>query len=625
MQGVVALQPMRSTRFPGSLERNVPIGNYDYNALRQQIDVLVNPLGQFGSIPTSKLFVNFFGESSSPPFNTVVIESVTLYDPKAVALFLSQQFQNADLPFPVRFDFEQDCFTVFCPQAFRIFWGESRLGGQLGFETDLKLDVFHRGTPRGYVSLPTRVQLQQMFGGEATQHMKTLVFQATGRLQAFQDGTVPVTLAPNGKELQIPVGTVPSEYLVAVPTEEGFIWTIATTTQAGLMPGAVSPLPNWMTNLTPLVPLPRAAIFPGTFAKPLPVFNGAVNLYFPCPPGAMQPRLAEIFGFRPGATVWPYENALNVCGSAAALACGMTTLATGSDIGGSIRGPAGACGVVGFKPPYGRVPDTPPFNLDVYCHIGPMAQNVSDCALMQNVISGHHPRDIATLRDKVILPYEHGSLAGKRILWTLDVGNEVVTDEVAAGVMRAVEALRRAGATLEEVKLGWGVEIRTACKRYSDHLLGSFLKRIVAEHPELVCDYTAYYASGADEVTADEFLASFEVAGKIYEDFGPIIEDAYAMICPAIATQTIRADQRPWERVIVQGRDCDTDYDCNAQVAFNMLSRLPVLAVPTGFGSNLLPGSVQVVARSFDDVRAFHVGTEIERACMSGVPRSGQA
>ena len=312
-------------------------------------------------------------------------------------------------------------------------------------------------------------------------------------------------------------------------------------------------------------------------------------------------------------------------GSAAALACGMTTRATGSDIGGSIRGPAGACGVVGFKPPYGRVPDTPPFNLDVYCHIGPMAQNVSDCALMQNVISGHHPRDIATLRDKVILPYEHGSLAGKRILWTLDVGNEVVTDEVAAGVMRAVEALRRAGATLEEVKLGWGVEIRTACKRYSDHLLGSFLKRIVAEHPELVCDYTAYYASGADEVTADEFLASFEVAGKIYEDFGPIIEDAYAMICPAIATQTIRADQRPWERVIVQGRDCDTDYDCNAQVAFNMLSRLPVLAVPTGFGSNLLPGSVQVVARSFDDVRAFHVGTEIERACMSGVPRSGQA
>ena len=50
-------------------------------------------------------------------------------------------------------------------------------------------------------------------------------------------------------------------------------------------------------------------------------------------------------------------------GAGAALAAGLTPLATGSDIGGSIRIPASACGVVGFKPPYGRVPSTPPFNL----------------------------------------------------------------------------------------------------------------------------------------------------------------------------------------------------------------------------------------------------------------------
>ena len=303
-------------------------------------------------------------------------------------------------------------------------------------------------------------------------------------------------------------------------------------------------------------------------------------------------------------------------GSAASLACGTATLATGSDIGGSIRGPAGACGVVGFKPPYGRVPDTPPFNLDAYCHTGPMAQNVGDCALMQNVISGHHPQDIATLRDKMTLPFEHGSLAGKRILWTLDVGNEVVTDEVAEGVMRAVEALKSAGADVEEISLGWGAEMRTACKHYLDHFMGSYLKRTVAAYPDLVCDYTSYYANGSDEVTAEQFLASFEVAGKIYDAFGPIIENAYAMICPTIATQTIRADQRPWERIVVQGRDCDTDFDCNSQIVFNMLSRLPVLAVPTGLTKNGMPGSVQVVARSFDDTRVFHVGTEIERICM---------
>jgi amidase len=68
-------------------------------------------------------------------------------------------------------------------------------------------------------------------------------------------------------------------------------------------------------------------------------------------------------------------------GSGAALAAGTTTLASGSDIGGSIRIPASFNGVVGFKPPYGRVPCDPPFNLDTYCHCGPLARTVVERAL----------------------------------------------------------------------------------------------------------------------------------------------------------------------------------------------------------------------------------------------------
>ena len=85
-------------------------------------------------------------------------------------------------------------------------------------------------------------------------------------------------------------------------------------------------------------------------------------------------------------------------GSAASLAAGTATLATGSDIGGSIRIPASFCGVVGFKPPYGRVPEMEIFNLDHYCHEGPLARTVADCALLENVIAGPHPSDVASLR-----------------------------------------------------------------------------------------------------------------------------------------------------------------------------------------------------------------------------------
>lgn len=317
-------------------------------------------------------------------------------------------------------------------------------------------------------------------------------------------------------------------------------------------------------------------------------------------------------------------------GSAAALASGMTTLATGSDIGGSIRGPAGVCGVVGFKPPYGRVPVEPPFNLDWYCHNGPMAQTVADAALMQNVISGIHPQDITSLREMVTIPTDFGDLKGKRIAWSLDVGNGIVADEVAEQTALVVAALRDAGAIVEEVALGWGARVRDACRIYLDHLFGAALKREVEVHPDLVCDYTAWYAAQSGATTAEQFFWSYEVAGEISRSFGPMLEDYYAFICPPYVTHEIRADQKPWERIMVNGHDLDSDYDINMQAPFNMLSRLPVLSVPAGIARNGLPGGVQVVARAYDDVRAFHVGKVIERAlpwldCPARRPMAAQA
>ena len=91
-------------------------------------------------------------------------------------------------------------------------------------------------------------------------------------------------------------------------------------------------------------------------------------------------------------------------GSAAALASGCAMLATGSDIGGSIRIPAGACGVVGFKPPHGRNAQSYPFNHDPYCVTGPLTRTVVDTAMMQNIMCGPNQKDITSLRPKKILP-----------------------------------------------------------------------------------------------------------------------------------------------------------------------------------------------------------------------------
>jgi aspartyl-tRNA(Asn)/glutamyl-tRNA(Gln) amidotransferase subunit A len=308
-----------------------------------------------------------------------------------------------------------------------------------------------------------------------------------------------------------------------------------------------------------------------------------------------------------------YTSGASSGGSGASLAAGATTLATGSDIGGSIRSPAAACGVVGYKPPYGRNPEASPANLDPYEQVGPLARTVADCALVQNVVSGVHPHDIATLRERVVLPLEPEGIDGFTIAWTLDLGNGFVAPEVEAETRAALAALEAAGARVEEVSLGWGEEVTIAAKAYLDHLFGRSFARGCEQHPDLVCDYTAWYAERAGTCGQEQFLWTFEVAARMYDTVGPLLDRYDALICPTYVTQEIRADAMPWETLTVRGRTMPCDYEPSLMHQWNMLSRLPVLAVPAGIGVNGLPVGVQIIARSYDDARAFRVGAALER------------
>ena len=91
-------------------------------------------------------------------------------------------------------------------------------------------------------------------------------------------------------------------------------------------------------------------------------------------------------------------------GAGAALAAGMTTLADGSDIGGSIRIPASCCGVFGLKPAHGRVPTGSAGALDPYLAYGPMTRRVADSALMMNVMAGQHRDDPVSVPSRLRPP-----------------------------------------------------------------------------------------------------------------------------------------------------------------------------------------------------------------------------
>ncbi|AIE85741.1 Asp-tRNA(Asn)/Glu-tRNA(Gln) amidotransferase subunit GatA [Fimbriimonas ginsengisoli] len=143
-------------------------------------------------------------------------------------------------------------------------------------------------------------------------------------------------------------------------------------------------------------------------------------------------------------------------GSAAAVAAELAPLSLGSDTGGSIRQPAALCGVVGFKPTYGRCSR---YGLIAFGssldQIGPFARNVEDCALIASAITGHDPMDGTSLEMAPISSegIKNGSLKGLRVALPKEMFGEATHSEVAAAVHAAAEAMRQEGAIVEEVSI----------------------------------------------------------------------------------------------------------------------------------------------------------------------------
>ncbi|WLQ44422.1 amidase [Streptomyces laculatispora] len=303
-------------------------------------------------------------------------------------------------------------------------------------------------------------------------------------------------------------------------------------------------------------------------------------------------------------------------GAGAALAAGETTLATGSDIGGSIRIPASYTGTVGYKPPYGRVPAMAPFNLDTYCHDGPMARTVGDCALLQNVIAGPHPSDAVSLRPKFVLPERFEGVKGLRVALSVTLGDWPVDPEVEANTRAVAEALRAAGAVVEEVEVPiMRADVMRASMIHFGSIFGPYIASVAAEHGDLLTPYALDFARRGTEAVREpgSLLQGLETEAAIQAKLGALLDRYDVLLCPTTAIPALKADDDYLStKVVINGVELDSYLESAMTTVFNIASRCPVLSVPSGFASTGVPTGVQVVGRTYDDATVFRAAAAIE-------------
>ncbi|MDR7151918.1 Asp-tRNA(Asn)/Glu-tRNA(Gln) amidotransferase A subunit family amidase [Hydrogenophaga palleronii] len=294
-------------------------------------------------------------------------------------------------------------------------------------------------------------------------------------------------------------------------------------------------------------------------------------------------------------------------GSAAALAAGLTTLASGSDIGGSIRIPAAYCGVVGLKPSYGRVPESNLFfAMNHHNHNGVLARTIADSVLAFNAVNGPHRADPTTVRPRIELSPHPAPVRGMRIALSMDLGFFEVSPEIQRSTRMAAEQLRDQGAIVDEIDLPWTSDVRTAFTHALVFILGRSLSTTIKGCEDRVNDYVKSMAQMSENITLDDHLGSFEVMTQMNDSLQDVFEQYDALICPTLAHNQWPAEgsNTPHDDLMQKGMT----------FPFNMLSRHPVLSVPSGRSAHGVPIGLQIVGPTYDEDAVIRVGAALEQA-----------
>jgi len=295
-------------------------------------------------------------------------------------------------------------------------------------------------------------------------------------------------------------------------------------------------------------------------------------------------------------------------GSGAAVAAGMVPVALGSDTGGSIRGPASHCGVVGLMPTFGLVSRAGVItNSYTFDHCGPLARTVEDCALVLQVLAGYDAKDAGSLR-RLIPDYRAAlgqDLEGLRLgvlrhHWEEDIP---ASEDVRRAMDEALDVLRRLGAELEECRVRplagyFDVKIVIA----ESEIFSVHARNLVARPKDFGADFRSRVLPSV-LFTAHDYVQAGREHRRMMVEMEPLYARFDAFVTAGLGEAPRLTDYRSvsfWQKP-------------SLLTAWNVTGQ-PVLALPSGFGRNGLPLGMQILGRPFGETTILRIGHAYERA-----------
>jgi aspartyl-tRNA(Asn)/glutamyl-tRNA(Gln) amidotransferase subunit A len=296
-------------------------------------------------------------------------------------------------------------------------------------------------------------------------------------------------------------------------------------------------------------------------------------------------------------------------GTGAAVASGMVLGGTGSDTGGSIRGPAALCGIAGIKPTYGLVSRAGvlplSFSMD---HAGPMAWTVEDCAMLLQAMAGYDPADPASA-NRPVADYTSDIAKGVKglrigvVRHFFEVDNPI-SPATLSGINHALSVFEHLGAEISDVTLspmmeyaacGWVI---LSSEAFAIH--EPWLKTRFNDYGELFRDRIAL----GGFVRAADYVQALRRRRTLCEELKAAMANYDILVSASSVSEAPKITEVPkWA----------TMEKPSLTIPFN-LSGYPAMSVCTGFGAGGLPVSMQLVAKPFAEATLFRAGYAYETA-----------